>query len=239
MKNISFEIFPNKNIKESIKFVKIIEKKKPVFISITCSKINNFDFVKTIKNNTNIKIIPHIICDNLYNIVLKIINFIKIKIFNFIIITGDNISNNSFLTIKKIRFLFGHIIKIFSGSYLEEHKLSSNINKEILFIYKKKKIGINLFLTQFFYNFNIINYYLNKIKKTYINKNFIPGIFPKKNIKEILLFINKCKIEIPIWIIKNYDFINIKNYLLKNLNIFKHFHFYTFNKINFVDYYLK
>ncbi|AQU89434.1 methylenetetrahydrofolate reductase [Candidatus Carsonella ruddii] len=239
MKNISFEIFPNKDIKESIKIVKNLEKKKPIFISITCNKNNNFEFVKNIKNKTNIKIIPHIICDNIYNIILKIINFIKIKIFNFIIITGDNIKNNSLYIIKKIRLLFGHIIKIFSGSYLEEHKLTNNMNKEILFLYKKKKIGINLFLTQFFFNFNIINYYLNKIKKTYVNKNFVPGIFPKKNIKEILLFINKCKIELPIWIIKNYNIINIKNYLLKNLNLFKHFHFYTFNKIEFINFYLK
>lgn len=108
-----------------------------------------------------------------------------------------------------------------------------------MFLYKKKKIGINLFITQFFYNFNIINYYINKIKKTNINKNFILGIFPKKNIKEILFFANKCKIEIPVWFIKNYNLINIKNYYLKNLNNYNFFHFYTFNNINFIEYYLK
>ncbi|MBY0585442.1 methylenetetrahydrofolate reductase, partial [Candidatus Carsonella ruddii] len=171
MKNISFEIFPNKNVKESIKLIKYLEKKNPIFISITCGKIDNFEFVKLIKKNTNIKIIPHIICDNIYKNVLKIINFIRIKIFNFIIITGDNFKNNSFNIIKIIRNLFGHIIKIYSGSYLEEHKITNNMIKEILFIYKKKKIGINLFLSQFFYNFNIINYYINKIKKSGIGKN--------------------------------------------------------------------
>ncbi|WP_433927832.1 methylenetetrahydrofolate reductase [Candidatus Carsonella ruddii] len=239
MKNISFEIFPNKNIKESIKIIKNLEKKNPIFISITCSKNDNFEFIKIIKKNTIIKIIPHIICDNIFKTVEKIINFIKIKIFNFIIITGDNLKNNSFNFIKIIRNLFGHVIKIYSGSYLEEHKITNNMIKEILFIYKKKKIGINLFLTQFFYNYNIINYYIYELKKIGICKNFTPGIFPKKNIKEVLLFINKCKIEIPIWIIKNYKFINIKNYFLKNLKQYKHFHFYTFNKINFINFYLK
>lgn len=239
MKKFSFEIFPNQNIEENIKLLKKIEKKNPIFISITCGKNDNFEFIKILKKNTLVKLIPHIVCDNIYYVIVKIINFIKIKIYNFIIITGDNIKNNSFIFIKIIRKLFGHIIKIFSGSYFEEHKITNNMKKEIFFIYKKKKNGINLFLTQFFYNFNIINYYINKLKKTGINKNFVPGIFPKKNIKEILLFANKTKIELPIWIIKNYYFINIKNYYFKNLIHYKHFHFYTFNKLELINFYLK
>ncbi|UNB92086.1 methylenetetrahydrofolate reductase [Candidatus Carsonella ruddii] len=239
MKNISFEIFPSNNIKESIDLVKHLEKKNPNFISITCNKNNNFNFIYNLKKKILTKLIPHLICDTIFNVVDKIINFIKIKIFDFIIITGDNVINNSFSFINTIRKLFGFTIRIYSGSYLEEHKTTKNIKKEIMFLYKKKKIGINLFITQFFYNFNIINYYINKIKKTNINKNFILGIFPKKNIKEILFFANKCKIEIPVWFIKNYNLINIKNYYLKNLNNYNFFHFYTFNNINFIEYYLK
>ncbi|BFI90834.1 methylenetetrahydrofolate reductase [Candidatus Carsonella ruddii] len=239
MKHISFEIFPNKNTKENISFIKFLEKKNPKFITITCGKKDNFDFVKFIKKNSKIDIIPHIICDNFFFLVKKIINFIRIKIFNFVIITGDNIKNNSLKIIKKIRFLFGHIIKIFSGIYLEDHKITKNLINEILFIYKKKKIGINGFISQFFYNYNLINYCLNILKKIGINKNFILGIFPKENIKKILYFTNKCKIELPVWFVKNFNFIDIKKFYLKNLSKINHFHFYTFNKKEFVNYYLR
>ncbi|AFP83870.1 methylenetetrahydrofolate reductase [Candidatus Carsonella ruddii] len=239
MKHISFEIFPNKNIKESILFINYLIKKSPKFITITCGKIDNYNFIKNIKKSINIKIIPHIICNDFFLLVKKIINFIKIKIFDFVIITGDNSKLNSFNLIKKIRILFGHIIRIYSGLYLEEHKLTKNILNEILFIYKKKKIGINVFISQFFYNYNLIIYCVNILKKIGINKNFIIGIFPKKNIKEIIYFTNKCKIELPIWIIKNFNYINFKNYYFKNLKKSKMFHFYTFNKKEYVEYYLK
>lgn len=239
MKKISFEIFPEKDVKKSIEFINFLKEKNPNFISITCSKEDNYSFVEIIKKNTNIKIIPHIICNTLFSVIIKILKFIKIKIFNFIIITGDNCKNNSYNYIIKIRKLFGHIIKIYSGIYLEEHKITKNFNKEILFVYKKKKIGINLFLTQFFYNFSIVKYYLNILKKSGMNKNLIPGIFPKKKIQDVLNFTNKCKIEIPNWIIKNYNFINFKNYYLSNLKNFNHFHFYTFNKTKNIVYYLK
>ncbi|MGP4128082.1 MAG: methylenetetrahydrofolate reductase [Candidatus Carsonella ruddii] len=239
MKRISFEIFPSKNLKENISFIKYLEKKNPKFITITCSKNDNFEFVKFVKKNSKIDIIPHIICNDLFFLVKKIINFIKIKIFNFVIITGDNIKNNSFEIIKKIRTFFGHIIRIFSGIYLEEHKLTKNLINEILFIYKKKKIGVNGFISQFFYNYNIINYCINILKKIGVNKNFVLGIFPKKNIKEILYFTNKCKIELPIWLIKNFNFINIKKFYFSNLKKINHFHFYTFNKKEFIEYYLK
>ncbi|MFI4878657.1 MAG: methylenetetrahydrofolate reductase [Candidatus Carsonella ruddii] len=239
MKYISFEIFPNKNNKEINIFLKEIIKKTPKFISVTYSKMNNFNFIKNIKKNFKIKIVPHIICDNIINITRNIINFIKIEIFDFIIITGDNHNHSSYSFIKIIRELFGHIIRIYSGSYLEEHKITKNFKKEIFFLYKKKKIGINIFITQFFYNFNIINYYILKIKKTNINKNFVLGIFPKQKIENIINFSNKCKIELPIWFIKNYNFINIKNYYLLNLKKYKNFHFYTFNNTYFLNNYLK
>ncbi|MFI4883880.1 MAG: methylenetetrahydrofolate reductase [Candidatus Carsonella ruddii] len=239
MKHISFEIFQNKNNKEINFFLKEIIKKYPKFISVTYSKTNNLNFIKNIKKCFKIKIVPHIICDNILNIIKNIISFIKIKIFDFIIITGDDKNYNSYNFIKLVRILFGHIIRIYSGSYLEEHKITKNFKKEIFFLYKKKKIGINIFITQFFYNFNIINYYILKIKKTNINKNFILGIFPKQNIENIINFSNKCKIELPIWFIKNYKLINIKNYYLLNLKNYKNFHFYTFNNIYYLNNYLK
>ncbi|XRA05437.1 MAG: methylenetetrahydrofolate reductase [Candidatus Carsonella ruddii] len=239
MKYISFEIFPNKNNKEINIFLKEIIKKNPKFISVTYSKNNNFDFIKNIKKTIKTKIVPHIICENIINIIKNIIDFIRIKIFDFIIITGDNKINNSYNFIKIIRKLFGHIIRIYSGSYLEEHKITKNFKKEIFFLYKKKKIGINIFITQFFYNFNIINYYILKIKKTNINKNFILGIFPKQKIENITIFSNKCKIELPIWFIKNYNLINIKNYYLLNLKYYKNLHFYIFNNIYYLNNYLK
>ncbi|AFP84062.1 putative 5,10-methylenetetrahydrofolate reductase [Candidatus Carsonella ruddii HT isolate Thao2000] len=239
MKHISFEIFPIKNIKENILFFNYLLDKNPKFITVTCGKKDNYDFIKKIKSYINKKIIPHIICNDIFLLIKKIIKFINLKIFEFVVITGDNSKFNSFNIINKIRILFGHTIKIYSGIYLEEHKITKNILNEILFIYKKKKIGINMFISQFFYNYNLIEYCVNILKKIGINKNIILGIFPKKNIKEILYFTNKCKIELPIWIIKNFNYINFKNYYFKNIKKIKMFHFYTFNKKKYVEYYLK
>ncbi|AFP83489.1 methylenetetrahydrofolate reductase [Candidatus Carsonella ruddii] len=236
MKQISFELFPTFNcINNLINKINII---KPYFISITCGKIDNYLFIKKNINFFKVNIVPHLICNEINNVLIKIILFIKLNIYNFLIITGDNYKSNSFYFVKKIRILFGHIIKIFSSIYSENHKLSINLNKEILFIYKKNKIGINCYFSQFFFNYNIINYFLKIINKTGINKNIIIGIFPKKKISEILIFSNYCKVEISNWILKNYFFFNLKNYLLKNIKN-KNFHFYTFNNIKNLNYYFK
>ncbi|BAF35046.1 5,10-methylenetetrahydrofolate reductase [Candidatus Carsonella ruddii PV] len=239
MKNISFEIFPCNNIKDLSVLINYLNKNKPSFVSVTFGKINNLKFVKNIQKQISTKIIPHLICDNIFNIINYIIYFIKIKIFNFLIITGDKNKNNSIKYIYFIRFLFGHIIKIITGCYFENHKFSKNFKNEILFHYKKNKIGTNMCITQFFYNFNTIKYYINIIKKTGISKNFILGIISKKNIKDILNYTNLCKIDIPIWIIKNYKEFNIELFFVKNLKKYKNLHFYTFNNINLIKNYFK
>ncbi|AFP84242.1 methylenetetrahydrofolate reductase [Candidatus Carsonella ruddii] len=239
MKNISFELFPCNNIKDLSILINYLKNKKPSFISVTFGKIKNLKFVENLQKKFSVKIIPHLICDNIFNIINNIIYFIKIKIFTFLIITGDKNKNNSINYISLIRILFGYLIKIITGCYFENHKFSDNFKNEILFHYKKNKKGVNINISQFFYNFNIINYYIKVIKKTGINKNLILGIILKKEIKDILNFVNLCKIDIPLWLIKNYYEFNIELFFIKNLKKYKNLHFYTFNNISLVKNYFK
>lgn len=184
-------------------------------------------------------IVPHIsyLVNNLffvrYCLLLK-----SNKINNIFILKGDDgkICKKSFT---KILFCL-NFFNIYSSIYPDFYKKTINYKFEILRIFKKKKIGVNKFVTQI--SLNLISLSLIdkvfKIKK----KNIYIGLFICSNIDELFLFFKRCGIHFPFFLNKNKNsgivfFINLNIIYFLSFLGFKKFHLY-FSNFNYLSFFI-
>lgn len=90
------------------------------------------------------------------------------------------------------------------SGYPEKHPESSSWQKEIDNLKRKVDAGADRIITQYFFDNDLFDDYLDRIAAAGINIPVIPGILPIHNFEQTMVFSAKCGTSIPEWVARRF-----------------------------------
>ncbi|TYC65217.1 methylenetetrahydrofolate reductase [NAD(P)H] [Stappia sp. BW2] len=90
------------------------------------------------------------------------------------------------------------------SGYPERHPESSNWQTEIDNLKRKVDAGADRIITQYFFDNDMFDDYLDRIAAAGINIPVIPGILPIHNFEQTMVFSAKCGTSIPQWLARRF-----------------------------------
>lgn len=212
---ISFEIFPPKNQNQKAQLTKAVKKLKlnsPDFFSVTYGTGDgvadlSLDTIKMLKSHSDKNILAHItFSETSKHETLEIVSKLnEIGISSFLAIRGDSRFENKLSadnyfkdTVEFVETLKKTVsCDVSVAAYPDIHQSSHSLNDDIDWLMRKFDAGASQAITQFF--FNADNFFRLRdamAKKGYFNP-IIPGVLAFENIENMLSFANKCHVQIP------------------------------------------
>lgn len=91
------------------------------------------------------------------------------------------------------------------SAYPEKHPESPDIWADIEFLKRKVDAGADRAITQFFFNNDTFEAYLERVRRAGITIPIIPGIVPVHNFKQVSNFAAKCGTSVPDWLRRRFD----------------------------------
>lgn len=130
------------------------------------------------------------------------------------------------------------------SGYPERHPESSGWDTEIDNLKRKVDAGADRIITQYFFDNDLFETYLDRITKAGINIPVIPGILPIHNFEQSMVFSAKCGTSIPGWLARRFAGLKNDPDTRKLVGVavaceqvmdlvdrgFSDFHFYTMNR---------
>lgn len=101
-----------------------------------------------------------------------------------------------------IRERFGEHFHLEVAAYPEIHPEAKSYTSDIQFLKNKLDAGANSAITQYFFNPDAFNYFMEKCHTIGIDKPIYPGIMPIINVQNLVRFSKACGAEIPRWLQK-------------------------------------
>ncbi len=86
------------------------------------------------------------------------------------------------------------------SAYPEKHPESADIWADIEYLKRKVDAGADRAITQFFFDNDVFETYLERVRKAGITIPIIPGIAPVHNFKQIANFAARCGTHVPDWL---------------------------------------
>lgn len=90
------------------------------------------------------------------------------------------------------------------SGYPEKHPESGSWQKEIDNLKRKVDAGADRIITQYFFDNDLFDAYLDRIAAAGINIPVIPGILPIHNFEQTMVFSAKCGTSIPQWLARRF-----------------------------------
>jgi len=90
------------------------------------------------------------------------------------------------------------------SGYPERHPESGSWQKEIDNLKRKVDAGANRIITQYFFDNDVFDDYLDRIAAAGINVPVVPGILPIHNFEQTMVFSAKCGTSIPEWVARRF-----------------------------------
>ncbi|WP_343192205.1 methylenetetrahydrofolate reductase [Buchnera aphidicola (Formosaphis micheliae)] len=260
--NISFELFPPKNILLEDNLWSTVNKLstlKPNFFSVTYGansgeRYRTYDIVNAIKEHTGMIVVPHLTCvDTKKEELIKIAKtYWDNNIRHIIALRGDSVNKLNKSTIYAIDLI--KILKnvanfdISVAAYPEVHPEAESSQFDLINLKRKIEAGANRAITQFFFDVECYLRFRDRCYQNGINVQIIPGILPIISFPQLKNFSNMTNVHIPSWIYNIFSglendlnttkmlgasiAINMVHQLYKEG--VKDFHFYTLNKSDVV-----
>ncbi len=221
MKNISIEFFPPKSNEFEAKLYKEVDKicdvMAPEFFSVTFGaggslQSRTVNTVINIQNQSKIPTAAHITCigTSSQDIDLLLNNYKENSISRLVVLRGDLPSGAGLYhhgdfsyasdLVKYIREQHSDFFEISVAAYPESHPQCVTPDKDIQNFIKKANMGANRAITQYFYNYDAFEYFMEQVSKTNLNIPVIPGIMPITNYTGLMRFSQMCGAEIPKWV---------------------------------------
>ncbi|QDG78687.1 methylenetetrahydrofolate reductase [NAD(P)H] [Labrenzia sp. PHM005] len=91
------------------------------------------------------------------------------------------------------------------SGYPEKHPESGSWQKEIDNLKRKVDAGADRIITQYFFDNDLFDDYLDRIAAAGINIPVIPGILPIHNFEQTMVFSAKCGTSIPEWVARRFS----------------------------------
>jgi methylenetetrahydrofolate reductase (NADPH) len=91
------------------------------------------------------------------------------------------------------------------AAYPEAHPQAGSLAAEIEFLKRKVDAGATRAITQYFFDVDLFERYLDLVAKAGIRVPIVPGIMPVTNISQLLKFSAACGTSVPQWLVETFD----------------------------------
>lgn len=221
----SFEFFPPKSDKMAETLwstVKRLETLNPSFVSVTygaggSTRERTHKTVERILNETDLLPAAHLTCVGASQTEVDEIvrDYWDLGVRHLVALRGDPLEgigsryaphNNGYpyasdlvAGIKKIADF-----DISVSGYPEKHPESGSWQSEIDNLKRKVDAGADRIITQYFFDNDLFDDYLDRIAAAGINVPVVPGILPIHNFEQTMVFSAKCGTSIPQWLARRF-----------------------------------
>ncbi len=224
--NVSFELFPPMNDEASdglFKTVKRLENLSPSFVSVTygaggSTRERTIRTIKKIKSETSLDVAAHLTCtDATKDQVDGVIRDLwKIGVKRFVALRGDPSAGvgeayepqedgyaNASELVAGLKAFANFDITV--AAYPEKHPESSDFQTDIDMLKRKVDNGATRAITQFCFDNDQFESYLEKVRRAGIYIPIVPGILPIHHFGKVAGFSAKCGTSIPQWLADRFD----------------------------------
>ncbi len=104
-----------------------------------------------------------------------------------------------------IRAQTGDWFHIEVAAYPEYHPQAKNPREDLLNFKRKVDAGANSAITQYFYNCDAYEHFVEECRAVGVTVPIVPGVMPIANFSKIARFSDACGAEIPRWIRKKFE----------------------------------
>jgi len=91
------------------------------------------------------------------------------------------------------------------GTYPEGHPESASIDQDIEVLKRKVDAGADRAITQFFFDNDVYESFVEKVRKAGIDIPIVPGIVPVHSFKQVANFASKAGASVPAWLAQRFD----------------------------------
>lgn len=220
--HISVEFFPPANAKGREQLLATASRMlalRPEYFSVTYGadssvKGKTFEAVKSLVEG-GLNIVPHISfgTEDEQSIHDLLQSYQALDICHVLALRGDQIDsqdpgrnrNKVRYAADLVRFIrshYGDHFHIQVAAYPESHPDSPTPEDDLFWLKEKVEAGANGAVTQYFYNCDAYENFLERCAKVGITTPIVPGIMPITNYHRLVGFSKRCGAEIPLWILK-------------------------------------
>lgn len=224
--NVSFELFPPNSDKAEVRLFETVSrlaKLQPDFISVTygaggSTRERTLRTVRRIADETDVEVAAHMTCvDAKRDVVDDIVSeFQSYGIRRFVALRGDPAAGvgekyapteggyaNAAELVAGMRKLADFDISV--AAYPEKHPESPTVDADIDMLKRKVDAGANRAITQFFFDNDDFERYVDRVRAAGIDIPIVPGILPIHHFGKVASFSGKCGSSIPSWLVDRFD----------------------------------
>jgi len=219
MTQLSFEFFPPKNDAQIETFRKTRDRLAaldPEYMSVTfgaggSTRARTRETVFNIRRETGIPAAPHISCmsENIDSINELLDSYREFGIDRLVVLRGDRPSGGgsglfdyAVDLVRHIREHYGNQFHIEVGCYPEYHPEARNPEDDLQRFKEKVEAGADSAITQYFFNADCYERFVNDCQRLGISVPVVPGIMPITNYSRLARFSGMCGADMPKWIFK-------------------------------------
>ena len=217
---LSFEFFPphtDQAVSDLQKTGKVLSGYKPDFFSVTFgagggTRELTVETVRELGDRTGIEVAPHISCvgASRETILHSLTIYFEMGVKRIVVLRGDlpsgdiGVGEFRFASdlVEFIRLEKGKNFRIEVAAYPEVHPQSVNASSDLENFKRKVDAGANSAITQFFYNVDAYNRFVENCECMGISIPIVPGVMPITNYRNLSRFASSCGAEIPRWLDK-------------------------------------
>jgi len=216
---LSFEFFPPKNDEQVEVFKRTRDRLaalQPEYMSVTfgaggSTRARTRETVLNIQRETGIEAAPHISCmsEDIESINELLDSYRDNGIRRLVVLRGDKPSGGgsgvfdyAVDLVRHIRQHYGDAFAIEVGCYPEYHPEAKTAEADLLHFKEKVEAGADSAITQYFFNADAYERFLEDCARLNIRVPIVPGIMPITNYSRLARFSKMCGADMPMWIFK-------------------------------------
>ncbi len=223
---VSFEFFPPKNDEMEVRLWETVTRLAPLdpkFVSVTygaggSTRERTARTVKRILTETNLIPAAHMTCiDATRDEVDQVISeFAAMGVKRFVALRGDPAEGvgarykphpdgyaNASELVSAMNAIGDFDISV--SAYPEKHPESSDFATDIDMLKRKVDNGASRAITQFFFDNDLYEAYVERARRAGIYIPIVPGILPVHNFAQVANFSSRCGTLVPAWLAERFD----------------------------------
>lgn len=214
---VSFEFFPPKTTEAETNLWATITKLaplRPAFVSVTygaggTTRERTHDTVRRLRQETSLTPAAHLTCIGATPDSLSAIarNYWEHGIRHIVALRGDlpadgGVQDDSLpYAIDLVRLLRAqHAFEISVAAYPEGHPQATSLEADLDHLKAKIDAGATRAITQYFFDINGFERWLERVRRAGITVPIVPGILPVTNFKQLVRFSAACGTTVPQWL---------------------------------------
>jgi len=222
---VSFEFFPPKNAEMEAKLWETVERLEPLnpaFVSVTygaggSTRERTQRTVGRILRETSLRPAAHLTCiDATREEVDQVAReFQAMGVKNFVALRGDPVSGvgsiyrphpGGYANAAELVEGLGRIgsFDISVSAYPEKHPESPDFATDIDMLKRKVDNGATRAITQFFFDNDLYERYVERVRRAGIYIPIVPGILPIHNFRQVAGFAARCGALVPVWLAERF-----------------------------------